>query len=167
VPEVVAAVTRPVAGGFHHGLVSRELSGARDLVAVLRQTKGAERSAAITASARAVAALHAAGVDHVDLNLKNVLIDADGTGVVIDLDRCRIGEPDAATAERNLLRLLRSWTKLQTAEPASVQLLDPIRFVRAYVSGDRTRLRRLVTLGRATPFRLNRMRWALFPPRFP
>lgn len=166
VPEVVAAVTRAVAGGFHHGLVSRELSGARDLVAVARAARGKERSAAIRASAEAVAALHAAGVDHVDLNLKNVLIDREGRGVVIDLDRCRIGEPSARVAEENLLRLLRSWTKLQTAEPANVSSLDGVRFARAYARGDRARFRRLVELGRGASFGLNRLRWALFPPRF-
>lgn len=166
VPEVVAAVTRPVAGGFHHGLVSRELQGARDGVAILRETSGGARRAALEAAASAVAALHAAGVDHVDLNLKNVLVDGAGRGVVIDLDRCRIGEPSEAVATENLIRLLRSWTKLQTAEPEAVRARDPLRFAVAYAGGDRERLRRIVAAGRAASFSLNKLRWAIFPPRF-
>ena len=167
VPEVVAAITRPVPGGYHHGLVSRELSGSRDLVSVLRAEEGAGRRAALRAAAWAVGALHQAGIDHVDLNLKNVLIDADGRGVVIDLDRCRIGDYSDEVASENLVRLLRSWTKLRTAEPQSTRLSDPYRFARDYAAGDRERYRRLVASGRGASFRLNRLRWALFPPRFP
>ena len=36
--------------------------------------------------------LHEAGVDHVDLNLKNILLAPDGRAIVIDLDRCRISD---------------------------------------------------------------------------
>jgi 3-deoxy-D-manno-octulosonic acid kinase len=168
VPEVVAAITRRVAGGYEHGLISRELLGARDLVAVLRGERyGRTRWAALRAAGLAVAGLHAAGVDHVDLNLKNVLIDADGRGVVIDLDRCQIagGEAGVDVRERNLLRLYRSWVKLGVAEPQSVHPRDPLRFLRGYSEHAPTR-QALVARGRAASFATHRLRWALFPPRF-
>ena len=168
VPEVVAAVTRGVAGGYEHGLVSRELVGARDLVGVLRDERGAPRRAALRAAGEAVRRLHEAGVDHVDLNLKNVLIDAEGRGVVIDLDRCRIGaEPLGEAARRsNLLRLYRSWVKLGVAEAESVATRDPLWLARAYARGERARLRWLVGVGREARFWSHRLRWSLFPPRF-
>jgi len=167
VPEVVAAVTRNVAGGYEHGLASRELVGARDLVAVLRGEQGAGRARALRAAGQAIRRLHEAGVDHVDLNLKNVLIDAEGRGVVIDLDRCRIGEGPLGDARRrsNLLRLYRSWVKLSVAEPASVRARDPLRLARAYAQ-DRQLLRTLVEAGRGASFWSHRLRWSLFPPRF-
>ncbi|HBP23517.1 MAG TPA: hypothetical protein DEA08_37780 [Planctomycetes bacterium] len=168
VPTVLAAVTRSVAGGYLHGLVSQELVGARDLVAVLREEQGRARSRALAAAGEAIRLLHEAGVDHVDLNLKNVLIDREGRGVVIDLDRCRIGADPVSedTRRRNLLRLYRSWVKLSVAEPASVAAWDPLRLARAYARGERERLRALVDAGRAASFWSHRLRWSLFPPRF-
>ncbi|MGE0709260.1 MAG: lipopolysaccharide kinase InaA family protein [Planctomycetota bacterium] len=170
VPEVVAAVTRRVPGGYQHGLVVRELSGARDLVAVLRaEPEGIARWRALRAAGEAVRRLHDAGVDHVDLNLKNVLVGQDGRGVVIDLDRCRVHEAalDERGRERNLLRLYRSWLKLQAAEPQVTCPRDPLRVARAYAQGELDRWRRLVERGRAARFWSHQLRWALFPPRFP
>lgn len=168
VPEVVAAVTRGVAGGYEHGLASRELVGARDLVAILRQERGSARGRALRAAGEAIRRLHEAGVDHVDLNLKNVLIDGEGRGVVIDLDRCRMGAGPLGEGARraNLLRLYRSWIKLRVAEPDSVAERDPLRLALAYAGGDRALLRGVVEAGLGARFWSHRLRWSLFPPRF-
>lgn len=168
VAEVVAAITRSSGVGYLHGLVSRELVGARDLVAVLREGRGAAREAALAAAGEAVRRLHEAGVDHVDLNLKNVLIDQEGRGVVIDLDRCRIegGALGEGARRANLLRLYRSWIKLGVAEPESVDSQDPLRVARAYARGDEERLGALVAAGKSASFWSHRLRWTLFPPRF-
>ncbi len=168
--EVLAAVTRRDGVGYTHGLVTREVVGARDLLAALRAGEGPRaRARALAAAGRAVRRLHDAGVDHVDLNLKNVLLRPDGSALVLDLDRCRLaaGPASERVRVRNLLRLLRSWRKLAAAEPRSVQARDPLRFARAYARGERELLRRLVRAGRAARFPLHRLRWRLLPPRFP
>lgn len=174
--EVLGAVSRPERLGWVHGLITREVDGARDLQRVLRTTPpGADRTRALIAAGRAVARLHAAGVDHVDLNLKNVLLPRARDGgdgdhaLVIDLDRCRIasGPASPAVVEGNLLRLLRSWHKLAAAEPAAVRPRDPLHFLRGYAPGPEARARRrhLTALGRARRFFWRRLLWAVRPPR--
>ncbi|WP_072325745.1 3-deoxy-D-manno-octulosonic acid kinase [Marinospirillum alkaliphilum] len=56
---------------------------------------------------------HAVGLDHVDLNPRNLLVRLQDQQVwLIDFDRCRLGQPDARIAERNLQRLQRGLIKL-------------------------------------------------------
>lgn len=151
--DVLAAVTRPGPLGFTHGLVTREVEGARDLMAVLEREPAPARRAALLAAGRAVRRLHDAGVDHVDLNLKNILLAPDGEALVIDLDRCRLGQGPASDAvrEANLLRLLRSWTKLGVRAPGAVRPRDPFLLLRGYAPGraERPRRRALVAAARA------------------
>jgi 3-deoxy-D-manno-octulosonic acid kinase len=64
----------------------------------------------------AVARLHAAGVDHADLNAHNLLIDAAGTVSVIDFDRSRLRAPGRWRL-RNLERLQRSLRKVGRTLP--------------------------------------------------
>ena len=102
-----------------------------------------------------------------DLNLKNVLLGPDGEALVIDLDRCRIGEGPAPwpVVRENLLRLHRSWWKLRAAEPASAHPRDPLRFLRAYAGPDRELRRRVRAAGRARTYPLRSLLWRLRPPR--
>jgi 3-deoxy-D-manno-octulosonic acid kinase len=168
--DVLAAISHRRAFGYHHGVVTREVEGARDLMRVLREDPpGSARRKALRAAGRAVRALHDAGVDHVDLNLKNILLAPDGRAVVIDLDRCRIAERTLPrkVGRRNLLRLLRSWTKLSSVHPDSAHPRDPFHFVLAYAEGDRRLLRRLVSAGVQAHFPLRRAFWRVFPPRIP
>lgn len=58
-----------------------------------------------------IARFHQAGLDHVDLNARNILIDEQQTPWLIDFDRCRITAPNPKTARRNLQRLGRSLQK--------------------------------------------------------
>ena len=71
---------------------------------------------------RLVARFHRAGLDHVDLNVHNLLFDDAGKGWVIDLDRCQLRIPATAWRERNLARLRRSLLKLRGA--SSVEQLE-------------------------------------------
>jgi hypothetical protein len=86
--EPIAGVSRRASGPFWRcDLVTREEAGARDLgerLAGLLAGPVATRRRAIAAAARAVRALHEAGFDHADLNLKNVLLveGEEGTGEV-------------------------------------------------------------------------------------
>lgn len=68
-----------------------------------------------TALGEAIAALHAQGCDHADLNAHNLLFDPAGQVWIIDFDRARFRAPSAGWRERNLRRLLRSLHKLRGA----------------------------------------------------
>src|SRR5262249_13074837 len=61
----------------------------------------------------AVGRLHAAGVDHADLNLGNILGDA-GEGTIVDLDRARMvpGPGGVRLRQRNVGGLRRAARKL-------------------------------------------------------
>ncbi|MGR4066225.1 3-deoxy-D-manno-octulosonic acid kinase [Halomonas sp. LR3S48] len=111
-------VPRPVAAGVtHHGLtysaalITVRIDGARALAERLGQAEAPlfERVGAT------VRRFHEAGLDHVDLNARNLLVDADDQVWLIDLDRCRLRAP-GAWREANLERLGRSLAKFGTAE---------------------------------------------------
>ncbi|MBI3155076.1 MAG: lipid IV(A) 3-deoxy-D-manno-octulosonic acid transferase [Burkholderiales bacterium] len=113
------AVPRPLLAGVRRsGLFDRcdilveRIAGARNLVRCLQD-------APLSASAwsrigEAIGRLHAAGVDHRDLNAHNLLLvgDADaGEGVwIVDFDGCR-GRASGAWVQANLARLRRSLRK--------------------------------------------------------
>jgi 3-deoxy-D-manno-octulosonic-acid transferase len=109
------AVPRPwLAGVCRSGLVERcdivveRIAGAQDLARRLRQAPLAAEAWARVGEA--IARLHAAGVDHRDLNCRNLLLDADGAAWTIDFDACRV-RPTGPWAQANLARLLRSLRK--------------------------------------------------------
>lgn len=168
--DVLAAVTRPAGLGWRHGLVTREVEGAVDLAAALAAfPEGPARRRALRAAGAAIRRLHDAGVDHVDLNLKNVLLLPSGDEArVIDLDRCRLGPAPApeAVRERNLVRLLRSWTKLGLKGALPTRPRDPLWLLAGYAPGrapgERARRRRLIAAGRAARFGCRHVVWRLF-----
>ena len=145
-PAAVGAATYP-AGPFYRGdLVTEWVPGSRDLAAVLfgaAQLDGtwasggpggepvpvageAEGAAALEAAGALVRCLHDRGVEHADLNLKNILIapgdpaaDPRGAGAagrrawIIDLDRARVRGRVSPAGRRRMLdrfdRSLRKW----------------------------------------------------------
>lgn len=60
---------------------------------------------------------HQAGLDHVDLNARNILIDPSGTPWLIDLDRCCL-RAEGKWQESNLARLERSIGKFSVNLPS-------------------------------------------------
>ena len=106
---------------YRGALVTAEVPDAATLVDALgRAADAAARGGLAAAAGRAVAALHAAGVFHADLNLTNLLVHPDPEGVrvtLLDFDRAWLGPPPlgASARRRNLRRLLRSAAKLDPA----------------------------------------------------
>jgi tRNA A-37 threonylcarbamoyl transferase component Bud32 len=150
-PLVVAgAAERTFPIGCRLYEVSLEVPGSEPLDRALKLNGGApaplppgvrsRRRLLIEACGRSVRALHDAGIDHRDLNLRNLLA-AEGPGgpevQVIDYDGARIGPPLSARRRlRALRRLLRSAVKLHPQRrPPS--LLTLVRWLRAYSGGDR------------------------------
>jgi 3-deoxy-D-manno-octulosonic acid kinase len=94
--------------GYRAAIVVERVDGA----SALAQYLGEPAADAWPAAGRAIARLHAAGVDHADLNAHNVLVDAAGEAWLIDFDRGRQRRPSAGWREANLARLSRSLAKL-------------------------------------------------------
>ncbi|WP_129139792.1 3-deoxy-D-manno-octulosonic acid kinase [Modicisalibacter coralii] len=106
-------VPRPVAGwvhrhrlGYRAALLTVRLAGARSLADCL----GEADTALLERVGATIRRFHDAGLDHVDLNARNLLVTPDETVWLIDLDRCRLRRP-GAWRERNLERLERSLAK--------------------------------------------------------
>jgi 3-deoxy-D-manno-octulosonic acid kinase len=77
----------------------------------------------------AIAQLHAAGVDHADLNAHNILLGAEYRVSIIDFDRGRI-RPRGVWQQGNLRRLQRSLRKISPSLPAqriTAQSWDALR----------------------------------------
>jgi 3-deoxy-D-manno-octulosonic acid kinase len=119
VPTVEVLAARIEGWMLYRGaLVTAEIQDATTLIEALHQTRDAAARTALAASAgRVVGALHRAGVSHADLNLNNLLVRAETSGVsvvLLDFDRARLvrGALPFQQRRRNLRRLRRSLTKL-------------------------------------------------------
>ncbi|PMR74681.1 3-deoxy-D-manno-octulosonic acid kinase [Billgrantia endophytica] len=112
-------VPRPVAAGvtrfgltYGAALITARIPGARSLAD--RLLEHAATGTLLKRVGATVARFHAAGLDHVDLNARNLLVDARDKVWLIDLDRCRLREPGSWQAT-NLDRLQRSLVKFHSA----------------------------------------------------
>jgi len=61
---------------------------------------------------KTIARFHRQGLDHVDLNVRNILLNSNNRVYLIDFDRCRLRQPQQEWQQGNLDRLLRSLQKL-------------------------------------------------------
>jgi 3-deoxy-D-manno-octulosonic acid kinase len=149
VPHVLCLVTWPIAGPFWSALIgTREEPRARELhTALLRAADARERLALVRAAGAAVRRLHDAGVEHRDLQFRNVLV-AEESGapriVVVDLDRARFWSEPMPVSRRaaNLGRLARSAVKLGLPGRAGGRR-ELAAFAGAYCAGDRALRREL------------------------
>lgn len=111
-------VPRPVAAClWRHGLtyeaalITVRLPGAKALAERLTRAD----ACLLARVGRTIRQFHRAGLDHVDLNARNLLVDETGQVWLIDLDRCRLRAP-GPWRERNLQRLERSLKKFGVPE---------------------------------------------------
>lgn len=107
---------RPVAADVtRHGLtysaalITVRIPGARALASLLEN--GEADDDLLQRVGATIRRFHDLGLDHVDLNARNLLVDEGGKVWLIDLDRCRL-RPNGAWKGRNLERLERSLVKL-------------------------------------------------------
>jgi 3-deoxy-D-manno-octulosonic acid kinase len=115
VPVPIAARYQRRGLSYRCDLITRRIAGAASLSAVLAAAPLTDASWRLVGST--IAALHAAGVDHADLNAHNILLDGRGAVSIVDFDRGRIRRAGAWTG-RNLSRLRRSLTKISGHLPA-------------------------------------------------
>lgn len=112
-------VPRPVASAVtRHGLtyeaalITVRIAGAKTLAELLVKHHADE--ALLQRVGAMIKRFHQVGLDHVDLNARNILIDISGTPWLIDLDRCRL-RAKGKWQEDNLKRLERSIHKFTNA----------------------------------------------------
>lgn len=117
--EVLGACVEWRSFGLYRGvLVSRAADGYTNWWAWLTTRPSlSQRRQVVLAAARVIARLHAAGIQHADLNLTNVLVrfEAETPAVLlIDFDRARVfpAPLQGPRCQRNLRRLRRSIKKL-------------------------------------------------------
>ncbi len=114
VPRPVAARYQRQAWLYRADLLTAELPTRETLAAALRAAPLPADS--WQAVGRCVAALHARGVHHADLNAHNLLLGSDGMVFVLDFDRGRI-RPRGAWERQVLARLQRSLVKVYAGLP--------------------------------------------------
>jgi 3-deoxy-D-manno-octulosonic acid kinase len=151
--EPLGAAARRAGPFWRLDLVTRAVEGARDLGALAAEERWPRsprwRGAVLRAAARSVRALHEAGIEHADLNLKNILVvEAEREApraLVIDLDRATERDPlVGGYAGGNLVRLYRSAAKLAHARGERPSRRDALRFLFAYGRREQAEVRALL-----------------------
>jgi 3-deoxy-D-manno-octulosonic acid kinase len=111
-PEVVAAGRRPARLGYRAMIATRLIPGARHAAEALAEPSA--RGGLLRALGAQLARMHGGGIAHPDVNLRNVLVDAEAEVWLIDFDRARVfgAAVSAARRESDISRLARSAAKL-------------------------------------------------------
>ncbi|MDX1467072.1 MAG: 3-deoxy-D-manno-octulosonic acid kinase [Halomonas sp.] len=108
VPRPVAAQVTRHGLSYEAALITVRIPGARALADLI--TRQQADDALLERVGATVRRFHDAGLNHVDLNARNLLIDPEGRVWLIDLDRCRLRRRGRWRAA-NLARLQRSFEK--------------------------------------------------------
>jgi tRNA A-37 threonylcarbamoyl transferase component Bud32 len=150
---VLAAVAFRVAGPLYRGyLITRELTGCSDLPSFLGAAHGEaaeerfrNKRTLLARIARAVRAMHDRGFYHGDLNLKNILINAErpNTVYIIDWDKSHeTRNLSLVQRSSNMVRFCRSMEKLREQGLALTER-DQLFFLQAYWGKDASIKKRL------------------------
>ncbi|SHO57614.1 3-deoxy-D-manno-octulosonic acid kinase [Vibrio quintilis] len=108
VPRPVAARVIKKGIFYQADLLSERIPNAQDLVGILKQKSLS--SDMYRKIGREIAKMHAASVNHTDLNIHNILIDDQEQVWIIDFDKCFVDDGDGWKPD-NLARLKRSFEK--------------------------------------------------------
>jgi len=134
--ELGVNVPRPIAarvikkGIFYQAdLLSEKIPNAQDLVGILQQRQLNESE--YQAIAVQIKKMHKAQVNHTDLNIHNILLDAQGKAWIIDFDKCYQQSGDE-WKHNNLQRLLRSFNKELNKRQIKWSLEDWVFLANAY-----------------------------------
>jgi 3-deoxy-D-manno-octulosonic acid kinase len=116
--RLIAAVENPRTVGYTAMLASLLIPGAEDAAAWLESAGAERRPAMLREAGRQLALMHAAGVAHPDVNLRNLLVTEGEAGVevwILDFDKAVVHAGPVPVARRvaDLRRLARSARKLR------------------------------------------------------
>ena len=97
VPRPVAAYVIRHGLTYEAALITQRIPGARTLAECLNDTHipAEVLNTMLTNVGQMIRRFHDHGLDHVDLNARNILIDPHNSPWLIDLDRCRLRSPGA------------------------------------------------------------------------
>ncbi|MCP1315811.1 3-deoxy-D-manno-octulosonic acid kinase [Halomonas sp. 707D7] len=121
VPRPVAAGVKRLGLCYEAALITVRIDGARALAS--RLSEGSADDALLERVGEMIARFHETGLDHVDLNARNILVDGDGTPWLIDFDRCRL-RTSGRWQEGNLARLARSVAKFSSAPGVAMDAIS-------------------------------------------
>ncbi|AQU84517.1 MULTISPECIES: 3-deoxy-D-manno-octulosonic acid kinase [unclassified Halomonas] len=108
IPRPVACCVTRFGASYEAALLTVRIPGAQALASLLAANEANE--ALLIRVGAMIKRFHLAGLDHVDLNARNILVDHHGEPWLIDLDRCRLRSQGKWQA-KNLARLERSIAK--------------------------------------------------------
>lgn len=115
VPRPVAARYVPAGVFYRAELITLRIPQAKPLADVLQESELPPE--VWSGIGQAIGRMHALGVDHSDLNCRNILLDAQMQASLIDFDKCRC-RAKGAWQDHNLSRLRRSLDKESRKHPA-------------------------------------------------
>lgn len=113
VPRPVAAAVTRHRVTYTAGLITLRIPGARALANLIKNEEADEDL--LERVGFTIRRFHDAGLDHVDLNARNLLVDERGKVWLIDLDRCKL-RPKGIWQTHNLARLERSLAKFAATD---------------------------------------------------
>jgi 3-deoxy-D-manno-octulosonic acid kinase len=109
VPKAIAARATKHGLFYRSDILTAKVEEASDLVDVLQSAALSEQQYHNIGAQ--IALMHKANVDHTDLNIHNLLLDANDVVWIIDFDKCRQREGSYKWKAANLDRLKRSFNK--------------------------------------------------------
>ena len=140
VPRPLAARLRTAGLFYRADLITERIPGACPLAEVLLER--ALQEGRWTAIGAVIRQMHSLGVDHSDLNCRNILLDAAERAWLIDFDNCK-GRPPGGWMQRNLARLHRSLQKESGKHPnLNWTLQDWAALLRGYMAETEPKARR-------------------------
>ncbi|MBD1576847.1 3-deoxy-D-manno-octulosonic acid kinase [Vibrio sp. S11_S32] len=112
VPKPIAARATKKYLCYQADILTEKIPNAQDMISILK--KGPLSSEIYIKMGEEIRKMHAANVNHTDLNIHNILIDDGGKVWIIDFDKCHI--ESSSTSNRtwplsNMERLFRSFNK--------------------------------------------------------
>jgi 3-deoxy-D-manno-octulosonic acid kinase len=123
-PRVLAGALYPRGAFYRADIVTEYIPASRNLANALFGGECADRSSLLELAGLLVGRLARVGVEHPDLNARNILLAVEGgapVAMLLDLDRCRVRAPAAVPPDRMLSRLERSLRKISSQKATSLR----------------------------------------------
>jgi len=128
VPTPLAACVRPKGLFYTADIITARLPAALPLMDLLINQDLNTLDLLLSKVGRTVQEFHAAGLNHVDLNPRNILVNTKLNKIwLIDFDRCQLTQPSPKLAASNINRLERAFTKLNAGKTR--------RWLQAFMAG--------------------------------
>lgn len=120
VPTPLAACVKKTGLFYTADLITLRIPNAQPLHDLLLTNDQESLNKLLQQVGKTVQAFHAVGLNHVDLNPRNILVDPTLNKIaLIDFDRCQLIQPKPALAANNINRLARAFMKLNTQQSST------------------------------------------------